>query len=210
MKEQNEKLRTTIYIDEELVKRAEILFGECSPEGKLPVTFYKSTEELPAFRDYSMEGRTYRYMKQDALYPFGYGLSYTDFSVENVRISSDKVCPGGLDVHAALKNTGNIAGGETLQVYVQAVPDDSVTHLPNYQLKGLKKVKLEPGETRELCIHLPEEAFGLYDEAGRCVIHKGLFKIHVGTHGPDRRSQELSVASTVSVTILADKVKVIG
>lgn len=189
---------------------AEILFGECSPEGKLPVTFYKSTEELPAFRDYSMEGRTYRYMKQDALYPFGYGLSYTDFSVENVRISSDKVCPGGLDVHAALKNTGNIAGGETLQVYVQAVPDDSVTHLPNYQLKGLKKVKLEPGETRELCIHLPEEAFGLYDEAGRCVIHKGLFIIHVGTHGPDRRSQELSVASTVSVTILADKVKVIG
>ena len=189
---------------------AEILFGEYSPEGKLPVTFYKSTEELPDFKDYSMEGRTYRYMKQDALYPFGYGLSYTDFAVENVRFGANEVTEEGIDVYATLRNVGSVAGAETLQVYVQVQPEKEVSHLPNYQLKGLSKVYLQPGEGRELCIHLPEEAFGLFDEEGRCVIHKGMFRIYAGTHAPDARSLELSLRPSEFVTFCTENEKVIG
>ena len=189
---------------------AEILFGEVCPEGKLPVTFYKSTEELPDFKDYSMEGRTYRYMKQDALYPFGYGLSYTDFAVENVRFGANEVTEEGIDVYATLRNVGSVAGAETLQVYVQVLPEKEVSHLPNYQLKGLSKVYLQPGEGRELCIHLPEEAFGLFDEEGRCVIHKGMFRIYAGTHAPDARSLELSLRPSEFVTFCIENEKVIG
>lgn len=188
---------------------AEILFGEYNPEGKLPVTFYKSTEELPDFRDYTMEGRTYRYMKQDALYPFGFGLSYTDFSLGNVQISSDKVSEQGIDVYATLKNVGTVPGGETLQVYVQVIPDEQVQHLPNYQLKGLKKVFLQPGEEKELSIHLSKEAFGLYDEEGRCKIYKGYFRIYLGTHGPDNVSRDMSLSPVEIVTVCTEMEKVL-
>ena len=188
---------------------AEILFGEYSPEGKLPVTFYKSVEELPDFRDYSMDGRTYRYMKQDALYPFGFGLSYAEFSVENVRINKDRISEKGIDVYATLKNVGSVPGGETLQVYVQVNPNQEVGHLPNCQLKGLKKVFLQPGEERELCVHLPEEAFSLYDEEGQCKIYRGCFRIYVGTHGPDSVSQEMSHSAAKIVTVYIETEKVI-
>ena len=171
---------------------ADVLFGEVSPQGKLPVTFYNTTEELPDFTDYSMEGRTYRYMKQDALYPFGFGLSYTRFELNDVTVSTAELSEQGVDIHAVLKNVGDMAGGETVQVYVEAVPEVSLTHVPNHQLKGLTKVQLQPGESKDVCIHLPESAFGLYDEEGQCVVHKGKFRIYVGTCGPDRRSLELS------------------
>ena len=170
---------------------AQILFGEASPQGKLPVTFYKTTEELPDFLDYSMEGRTYRYMKQDALYPFGFGLSYTRFELGGVTVNTAELSEQGVDIHAVMKNVGTMAGGETVQVYVQALPEKDLKHIPNYQLKGLKKLQLQPGEEKELNIHLPLKAFGLYDEDGRCVVNPGLFRIYVGTCGPDRRSLEL-------------------
>ena len=84
---------------------AEILFGDRCPEGKLPVTFYHSSEELPDFADYHMKGRTYRYMEQEALYPFGYGLSYTDFTYENVCSDSAVLSKEGITLGATVKNT---------------------------------------------------------------------------------------------------------
>lgn len=129
-----------------------LLFGECSPEGKLPVTFYRSVEELPEFTDYSMKGRTYRYMEQEALYPFGYGLSYTEFSLSEPEITvyeGDKVSETGIirkgtgmTVRTVIRNIGKMAGGETVQVYVKSCCDGT----PNPQLKALKKVFLNPGE----------------------------------------------------------------
>ena len=95
---------------------AEILFGEKNPEGKLPVTFYRSTDELPAFTDYSMKNRTYRYMQSEALYPFGYGLSYTDFTYSDVKASAEKVGADGVDITATVTNSGKTAGTETVQV----------------------------------------------------------------------------------------------
>lgn len=179
---------------------ASVLFGEHSPEGKLPVTFYKTTEELPDFRDYAMKGRTYRYMKQDALYPFGYGLSYTDFTVKDVSLSQDTVLEGEtMTVKAVLKNTGSMKGAETLQVYVKSCHGDA----PNAQLKAFTKVELNPGEEKEVTLSLSDRAFGLRNHDGDLVIEAGDYLVYVGTQQPDARSMELTGKVPECITISA-------
>jgi beta-glucosidase len=181
---------------------AAVLFGDYSPEGKLPVTFYRSTEELPAFTDYSMKGRTYRYMEQEALYPFGYGLSYTDFAVRDVSLSQDRIVAGDtLSVKAMIKNEGHKKGAETLQVYVKSCAPGT----PNAQLKALLKVELEPGEERELQVALSDKAFALRDEQGDLVLEAGTYKVYVGTQQPDKRSQELTGKAPECMTISVDQ-----
>jgi beta-glucosidase len=168
---------------------AEMLFGEFSPEGKLPVTFYRSSEELPDFTDYNMLGRTYRYMSQEALYPFGYGLSYTKFEMSNAELDSDIVEPGKtITCSVDLKNIGNCAGAETVQVYVRVNVDGA----PRHQLKGLKKVNLMPGEQRAIKITLKDEAFGLYDNNGKLVLHEADYEVFIGSSQPDARSIQLT------------------
>lgn len=167
---------------------AELLFGERSPEGKLPVTFYHADEKLPEFTDYSMKNRTYRYMKTEALYPFGYGLSYTDFAYSDVKADTERVGKAGVTLTFSVKNTGEMAGGETVQVYVKICRDNT----PNAQLKGIRKLHLLAGEEETVQIHLPEEAFGLYDEEGRFRIYQGCAEIFVGGQAPDQRSSALT------------------
>ena len=161
---------------------ADILFGEKNPEGKLPVT-----DELPEFTDYSMKGRTYLYMQSEALYPFGYGLSYTSFEYSDVKLSTDQVGADGVDVTAVVQNTGAMAGAETVQVYVKVCKEGT----PNAQLKGIKKLMLSPGESAEVKIHLSQEALGVYDEDGELVI-SGNVKIYLGGQAPDIRSSKLT------------------
>lgn len=168
---------------------AAVLFGGYAPEGKLPVTFYRSTEELPAFTDYAMKGRTYRYMKQAALYPFGYGLSYTDFSVSGISVSQSRMSKGGsLIIKAVLKNVGSMKGAETLQIYVKSCAPGT----PNAQLKAFMKEELEPGEAKELSVMLTDKAFALRDERGDLVLEAGTYNVYVGTQQPDKRSAELT------------------
>ena len=177
---------------------ARLLFGECSPEGKLPVTFYRSVEELPEFTDYSMKGRTYRYMEQEALYPFGYGLSYTEFSLSEPEITvyeGDKVSETGIirkgtgmTVRTVIRNIGKMAGGETVQVYVKSCCDGT----PNPQLKALKKVFLNPGEEQEVVLTLKPEAFELFDIDGAAQILSGEYCVYTGTSQPDKRSKTLT------------------
>ena len=125
---------------------ADILFGECSPSGKLPVTFYRSLDELPAFEDYSMRGRTYRYMEQEALYPFGYGLTYGDVQVEHAKVLSKDGKSGDVTVHVAVKNVGDAATGDVIQIYVK---DQKSPHaVPNHSLCAFARVYLEAGESR--------------------------------------------------------------
>lgn len=172
---------------------ARILFGEVNPEGKLPVTFYHGTEELPEFTDYNMAGRTYRYMEQEALYPFGFGLSYTDYSYKDATLSTDYVEENGVMVSTKVTNEGTKDGTETVQVYVKAIPeDDRITHIPNPQLKAVQKLFLKAGETKEVKITLNKEAFGLYDENGKKRILKGSYEIFIGGSQPDSRSQKLT------------------
>ena len=167
---------------------AEILFGERCPEGKLPVTFYHEADKLPEFTDYSMKGRTYRYMKGEALYPFGYGLSYTKFAYRDVKADKREIGAEGVTVSALVKNIGNYAGGETVQAYVKIPGEDT----PNAQLKGICKLQLRPGEEGKAEIHLPLKAFGLYDAEGKLRIRKGLVQVFLGGQAPDKRSEMLT------------------
>ena len=168
---------------------ARVLFGESCPEGKLPVTFYRTMEELPEFTDYSMKGRTYRYMQQDALYPFGYGLSYTRFELGEAKALQENIEAGGcVQLDVSIQNTGAMAGGQTVQVYVKALREGT----PNPQLKGLKKVFLKPGEETRVTIFLPDTAFALYDEEGRRMLEAGEYAVFVGMQQPDGRSEALT------------------
>lgn len=164
---------------------AELLFGEYSPEGKLPVTFYRSLDELPDFEDYAMKGRTYRYMKNEPLYSFGYGLSYTDFVCSDEKVSSNEISTDTeITCHAVLENTGKYDGAETVQVYVKVCKEDA----PNYQLKALKKVSVKAGEKAEVSLILKPEDFGLYNEEGVKILNKGKYEVYIGTNLPDARS----------------------
>lgn len=167
---------------------AKLLFGESNPEGKLPITFYYSSEELPAFTDYSMENRTYRYMTTRALYPFGYGLSFTEYNYSDAILSTEMITEEGVSICVKVTNAGEQEGVETVQVYVKANQENT----PNAQLKGIKKVFLKPKETKEVKIYLPKEAFGVFDENGKEHILKGDYFISIGGSQPDSRSEELT------------------
>lgn len=177
---------------------ARMLFGEVNPEGHLPVTFYRDTNELPEFTDYSMKGRTYRYMKSEALYPFGYGLSYTKYEYTDVKASAEAVGEDGVTVAATVKNVGKVAGTETVQVYVKVAKEDA----PNAQLKGIAKVSLSPGEAKTVEIQLPKEAFGLFDTEGKLQVEKGKVRIYVGGQAPDLRSEKLTGQKVTELTLV--------
>lgn len=180
---------------------ASILFGEYCPEGKLPITFYRTTEELPDFRDYSMKGRTYRYMQQEALYPFGFGLSYTSFELYDIQTDQKKISKGqGVGISCILKNTGDTAGAQTVQIYVKCRKKGT----PNPQLKAWRKVFLQPGEERSIQMVLFPEAFGLYDEKGRKILYQGEYEIWTGMCQPDARSRKLTGWEPVCTVLCSD------
>ncbi len=167
---------------------AETVFGDRNFEGKLPVTFYKSTAELPDFTDYAMKGRTYRYMTNEALYPFGYGLSYTSYEYSNVMADKTVLDDDGITVEFVVTNTGKFDGRETVQIYVKV---SGVENAPKYQLKAFKKVSLKAGETQKVSVKLSKESFGLFDTEGKFVIPSGKAVVYVGGQQPDARSEQL-------------------
>ena len=136
---------------------ADVLFGDCNPAGKLPVTFYKNSNQLPDYEDYSMKGRTYRYFS-DALYPFGYGLSYTTFKMGNEKLTAAADGTGSLSVDVT--NTGNREGTEIVQLYVR---DKADTEGPTKSLRGFQRVTLKAGETKTVTIPLTRKTFELWD-----------------------------------------------
>jgi len=176
---------------------ARVLFGDVNPEGRLPVTFYKTTEELPDFKDYSMSGRTYRFMKNEALYPFGYGLSYTKFEYKNFELISDFAESNEMVLQVSVKNTGDIDGAEAVQVYVKAEEQNS----PNPQLKWFSKVRLNAGEEKKIQINLSKSAFELIDGNGEKYICGGGYTIYAGGNQPDKRSVELTGNTPVRLSV---------
>ena len=136
---------------------ADVLFGDVNPSGKLPVTFYKNSNQLPDYEDYSMKGRTYRYFS-DALYPFGYGLSYTTFKIGNEKLTAAADGTGSLSVDVT--NTGSREGTEVVQLYVR---DKADTEGPLKSLRGFQRVTLKAGETKTVTIPLTRKTFELWD-----------------------------------------------
>jgi beta-glucosidase len=139
---------------------ADVLFGNYNPSGKLPITFYKNIDQLPGFEDYSMKGRTYRYMS-DPLFPFGFGLSYTTFSIGNTQLNKTEIKKGeDVQLSIPVSNTGKRNGTEIVQVYVRKVSDTSGLLKT---LKGFKRIDIPAGKTREAIIDLPYDSFEFYD-----------------------------------------------
>ena len=167
---------------------AEVLFGDYNPGGKLPVTFYRSNNDLPDFLDYSMKNRTYRYFTGQPQYAFGYGLSYTNFLVGKAKLSAKQMKKNGkVTVSVPVTNTGKREGTETVQVYVKRLNDPGA---PIKALKGFQKLSLKAGETKTATITLDGEAFEYYDEKiDELSTMAGSYKILYGTSSLDRDLQ---------------------
>ena len=162
---------------------AEVLFGDYNPGGKLPVTFYRSNNDLPDFLDYSMKNRTYRYFTGVPQYAFGYGLSYTTFSVGKAKVKSQKGKAPKVTLTIPVKNTGSREGTETVQVYVKRLNDAGA---PIKALKGFQKVNLKAGETQNAVVTLDGEAFEYYDEMiDELAVKPGKYQILYGTSSRD-------------------------
>jgi beta-glucosidase len=157
---------------------ADVLFGDVNPVGKLPVTFYKSSDQLKDFEDYSMKGRTYRFMN-DALFPFGYGLSYTTFSLGEATFSSTRIKANeAIKVIIPVSNTGKRDGSEVVQVYLRKVND---TDGPLKTLKGFQRVDIAAGQIAKAAITLPYNSFEFYDRAsGKMTVATGEYEVYYG------------------------------
>ena len=167
---------------------ADVLFGEYNPAGKLPVTFYKRSDQLPDYEDYSMRGRTYRYFS-DALFPFGYGLSYTTFAVENGRLDVDAVGRGTLTVDVT--NRGSRDGVEVVQLYVRNPSDPEA---PLKTLRGFRRVLVKAGESRTVSMALTPETFEFFDSQTNTMRTKpGKYEVLYGTSSADCNLQRALV-----------------
>ena len=165
---------------------AETLFGDCNPGGRLPVTWYRSLDQLPPFGDYRMQGRTYRYFRQEALYPFGYGLSYTRFQYRDLRLSAVEVRPGEqVEATVEVENVGDRAGDEVVQAYL--TDEQASVPVPLRQLVGFQRVSLAPGEKRRVRFAIAPEQMSLITDDGARMIEPGSFVLHVGGGQPGAR-----------------------
>lgn len=171
---------------------AEVIFGDYNPGGKLPVTFYASTNDLPDFLDYSMENRTYRYFRGTPLYAFGYGMSYTTFEVGKGKISKSTMkADGSVKITVPVTNTGNREGTETVQVYVKAL---DYAEAPIKDLKGFQKLTLKPGEKGKAVITLTGESFEYYDPSiDELSTRPGRYKILYGTSSLEKDLQSFDL-----------------
>jgi len=162
---------------------AETLSGKNNPAGRLPVTFYKDTSQLPNFENYSMEGRTYRYFTGKPLYPFGYGLSYTTFSYSDLSVPRTAVIAGDpVSADVTVTNTGKVAGDEVVQLYLKFPP---VPGAPQIALRGFQRIHLNPGASQKVHFELKNRGLGMVTEDGHPIIAGGDYSISIGGGQPD-------------------------
>lgn len=179
---------------------ADVIFGDYNPAGRLPVTFYKADSDLPGFKDYGMKGRTYRYFNGEALYPFGYGLSYTNFDYANMKVPETIAAGKSIKVTTTIKNTGAKDGEEVIQLYVS---HDGVGELaPLKALKGFQRISLKKGESREVSFILTGNDLSLVDEKGNTYQPKGRVSISIGGGQPGVVNKTTSNVITKSVRLL--------
>ena len=178
---------------------ADVLFGDVSPAGKLPVTFPRSLDQLPAFEDYSMQGRTYRYMTEEPLYPFGFGLSYSCFEYSELHLDQTGVAPGdSLEVSVTVHNKGNYDAAEVIQFYLSDL--QASTFVPLHHLIGFERVYFKAGESRSVKFAITPEMMSFYNEEGKLTLEPGEFRLEVGGCSPGRRGQHLGAPKPVTAT----------
>lgn len=180
---------------------ADVLFGDYNPAGRLPVTFYKSDADLPDFNDYSMENRTYRYFKGQPLYPFGYGLSYTTFRYDQLKIPATVKSGNKVTVSVRLTNTGNKDGDEVVQLYV--TNQNKNIRSPLKMLKGFKRISMKAGESKIVQFELKPEDLSVPDEHGNYQLLKGKISVGVGGSQPDEKITSSSNSVKSDVTLIS-------
>ena len=161
---------------------ADILFGDYNPAGRLPVTYYKSVDQLPAFENYDMEGRTYRYFRQAPLYPFGFGLSYTNFAYSNLTIPAEAKMGEDIKVSVKVTNKGDRDGDEVVQLYL--TDEKASSPRPIRQLEGFKRITLKKGESQNVEFTLEPRRFSMINNKNKQVVEPGWFTISVGGEQP--------------------------
>ena len=177
---------------------AETLSGKNNPAGRLPVTFYTGVEQLPAFDDYSMAGRTYRYFKGKPLYDFGDGLSYTTFAYSGVKLSIRNLKAGdSLTVEADVRNTGSMAGEEVSELYL--TPPDSPS-TPKLALAAFERLRLKTGETKHVSFHLDPRTLSQVDEKGTRAVIPGSYKVSLGSSQPDGDLGSAAISASFTIT----------
>jgi beta-glucosidase len=176
---------------------ADVLFGDVSPAGKLPLTFPKSLDQLPAFDDYSMNGRTYRYMTEEPLYPFGFGLSYSHFEYSELKLEKTNIAVGdSLNVSLSLRNAGDSDSAEVVQFYLSDLHASTI--VPFHHLIGFERVTLKAGESRSLKFTVTPEMMSFYNDDGKLTLEPGEFRLEVGGCSPAKRGQELGAPKPVT------------
>lgn len=182
---------------------ARLLLGDASPSGKLPVTFPKSVSQLPPYHDYSMAGRTYRYMEVDPLYPFGFGLSYTTFTYGDAsgpkRVRRDEL-QFGVEVSATVINTGTTSSEEVVQCYISGM--DATARSPIASLCGVKRLSLRVGEHVKVAFTLNRRAFETVLEDGTRVVTPGRYKLQIGSCSPGSRSIDLGAPEAATMALM--------
>lgn len=178
---------------------ADLLFGKTSPSGKLPVTFYKDLEGMPEFTDYTMKGRTYRYIEKKPLYPFGYGLTYGDVEVTSAKVLNQVTADSHIEVEVTVENKGNRATEEVVQLYIKDL--ESPLAVRNHSLCGFRRVALEAGEKKNITFTVANRAMTVVDEDGERHIDSRNFKIFAGISQPDERSQELTGKKPAEINV---------
>ncbi len=185
---------------------ADMLFGELSPSGKLPITFYNDTADLPDFEDYSMKGRTYKYLTATPLYPFGYGLSYGDADITAVEVNGQAVAAGAkvayaedMKVCVEITNKSNMALAEVVQIYIK--DNDSAFAPTNGKLCGFARVNMKAGETVKVCVPVDEDAFTVVNDEGKKAKVGKNFTVSVGFGQADTRTKELTGKEAIVFTV---------
>jgi beta-glucosidase len=182
---------------------ADVLFGDAVPSGRLPLTFPKSMDQLPPYEDYSMEGRTYRFMKEEPLYPFGFGLSTTTFSYGPLELSESAIGPDGeLTARVLVSNEGEVAGEEVVQLYVTAL--DASTRVPLASLRAFERAFIGSGESETVEFAVTPDMLAIIDDAGKAVVEQGRFRLTVGGASPGSRAVALGAPKPAEATLTVE------
>jgi beta-glucosidase len=180
---------------------ADVVFGKVSPSGRLPITFPKSFDQLPAYEDYSMNGRTYRFMQKEPLYPFGYGLSYSKFTYSAITLSSASVGRSeSVEVSATVTNSGSVTADEVVQLYLTDV--QASVRVPLYALKGIRRLHLAPGVSQPVRFTITPDMLAVITEKGESVMEPGAFRVFIGGALPGARSEALGASPAQFTTFM--------
>jgi beta-glucosidase len=161
---------------------ADVLFGDYNPAGRLPVTYYKSIDQIPAFENYNMDGKTYRFFSQEPLFPFGFGLSYTTFSYSNLIVPEKAIAGEDIIVSVTVTNTGPLQGDEVVELYL--TDEKASTPRPLRQLEGFNRISLKPGESRNVKFVIKSRQFSIINRKDKRVIEPGYFTVTIGGKQP--------------------------